>query len=447
MKETRRMKSTLGLIVLLMVAAGLWALSPAARSVAAPAVVVTFTVDNPNDLLDNDTSDGVCTPGSCSLRAAVMQANQMTGPGVNIILPSGTYTLTRPPLSVDGDDSGDLNLSAPLSGHPVISILGAGAATTFIDGYQQDRVFHVEAGRTAFISGVTIRDGLNVQPYLAGGGGGIKNDGTLTLLNCVLSANQSGDGGGLQNHGQASVSLCAFSGNRAGLGGGIYNNGTLTLTQSTISSNSVTFSGGGLYNAPGGLLAMGNSTLTLNSADGDGGGIYNYGTAQVYNTTIVANDADHDQDGGSAGGVYNDANATFSLRNTLIAGNTFANSPQYAECTGTLGIYGINLIGFAPSPQTCTFTGSGIVFPLNALDYLGQLRNNGGATETIALLQGNNGIDSGVGLGCIGPDGAPLSTDQRGAARFTDGDGDGIAICDIGAFEYRPPLLLPLIQR
>src|SRR5207247_2178651 len=63
---------------------------------------------------------------------------------------------------------------------------------------------------------------------------------------------------------------------------------------------------------------------------------------------------------------------------------------------------------------------------------LGPLENNGGLTATQALLPASPAIDAGDDSGC--PD-----TDQRGAPRPVDGNGDGIAACDIGAFELQPP--------
>src|SRR3954463_15019228 len=73
-------------------------------TLAAP-TTVTFMVDTTLDLIDSDTSDGVCSAGSCSLRAAITQANVIPGPGVTIVLPPGIYKLTRPPAGADGTDS------------------------------------------------------------------------------------------------------------------------------------------------------------------------------------------------------------------------------------------------------------------------------------------------------------------------------------------------------
>ena len=70
-----------------------------------------FTVDSFADELDNDTSDGLCQTDAneCTLRAAVMQANTTSGLGATILLPAGTYTLTRPATGPDDATSGDLN--------------------------------------------------------------------------------------------------------------------------------------------------------------------------------------------------------------------------------------------------------------------------------------------------------------------------------------------------
>ncbi len=445
-------------------------LSGAPRAQAAP-WAAPFTVDSPLDQIDATTADGICAtapPIHCTLRAAVMQANAITGPGVTILLPSGTYTLTRPIANANGADNGDLNLTAPPSGNPVISIIGAGAQSTIIDTNQLDRAISVAANRTALISGVTIRNGYRTN---ANDGGGILNSGVLTVSQSIVTHSEATNGGGVANFGELTVIQSSVNDNQAVYGGGIYNNGTLHVNQSTVrgnhadtwgaglmndeimfvslstvSQNDADEHGGGIYNANS--LYVIQSTLSGNSAKTTGGGLFNYDnkTSNIYNSTIVFNDADSDADsveGGAAGGVYNGPSGVVSMRNTLVAGNTLRNAPIYEECFGTLGSYGRNLIGTdADSVSACTVTdGDGSHTFLNSLALIGPLQNNSGPTWTHALLPGSNAIDGGDPVqGCVDYAG-PLTTDQRGAARVIG------PRCDIGAFEHRPPLYLPLLLR
>ena len=288
-----------------------------------------------------------------------MQANRTTGLGATILIPAGTYTLTIPFAGVDGEENGDLNLTTPGSGSPVITITGAGAGVTIIDANHLDRVFHVHPDRGAAISDVTIRNG-----YLAGAnanGGGIYNEGSLTVSRAAISANHVavGQGGGINNAPLASLTLVnsTLSQNSSDyFGGAIDNSGSLDLRNSTLSQNTAltvggaisssgtlkvssstifgngSNDGGGIYTGTGTLYVI-NSTISQNYANTNGGGILKYGTSglvALYNTTIIDNDADHDRDqlGGIGGGVYSGAGARFIVVNTLIAGNTIVKFPD-----------------------------------------------------------------------------------------------------------------------
>ena len=116
--------------------------TPAANAQQPPALVV-YNVNTVADLVDDNVADGIChtSANTCSLRAAVMQANHLGTPGiVRIQVPAGTYVLSRLPNASNGEDSGDLNLTAPLSAAQSIAIIGAGATSTFIDGNLSDGV-------------------------------------------------------------------------------------------------------------------------------------------------------------------------------------------------------------------------------------------------------------------------------------------------------------------
>lgn len=397
----------------------------------------TFTVNSMLDGVDDDVSDGVChtAANTCTLRAAIMQANRAGGLGATIVLPAGTYVLTRPPSGTDGEDSGDLNLTTPAGGAPLITISGAGASTTIIDANQIDRVLTVEASATALISGVTIRGGYTIS----NDGGGILNSGTLTLDRVAITQNHAANlGGGINNRYTLTVRDSSVVANTSQLGaGGLFNEGTAALIRSTFSLNTA-YLGGGIYNYRS--MTIVDSTVAGNEALTDGGGIYaveNHDAAtNIYSSTIAYNDADRDRQGaGYGGGIHIDTylGGAFNIRNTLITGNTVGNTPIYDDCAVSNGAYvnswGVNLIGTSAGCLISTVAGTWNYFSGS----LGGLQNNGGPTDTIALLSGgyNNAIDGGdPAQGCVDDAGATLATDQRGFARTIG------SACDIGAFEF-----------
>ena len=107
-----------------------------------------------------------------------------------------------------------------------------------------------------------------------------------------------------------------------GEGGGIRNDGTLTVSNSTFSGNQGNNCGGGIYNNTSGTLTVSNSTFAGNQGNNSGGGIANLGTLTVSNSTFAGNRAGH------GGGVYNGGTAT--LKNTIVA-----NSPAGGNCAGS----------------------------------------------------------------------------------------------------------------
>ena len=99
-----------------------------------------------------DTNDGTCDVSDCSLREAITAANAAGG-HQSIDLPAGTYTLTRTGSGEDGNVWGDLDITDD------VTINGAGAETTIIDGNGTDRVLHVFSSATVVVGDVTIRNG------------------------------------------------------------------------------------------------------------------------------------------------------------------------------------------------------------------------------------------------------------------------------------------------
>lgn len=283
------------------------------------------------------------------------------------------------------------NLTISISLH----IIGAAATTTIIDGGGAGTVFVISSGTAKVtLSNLTIRNGS------APAGGGIYNNGTLTISNSTVSGNV------------ATASKLA-----GGTGGGIFSSGSLTVSDSTVSGNyaagAFAFArpaeGGGVTN--GYSLTIINSTLSGNRTGplGVGGAIWG-GHAAINNSTISGNSAFR------GGGIAVDA----TIQNSIVANNSGGN------CAGVMTSNGYNL----SSDNTCNFHGPG---DLNNSDpLLGALQNNGGPTQTMALLPGSPAIDAGNPSGCTDGSGHLLKTDQRGMPRSDPEDSGG---CDMGAYE------------
>ena len=411
-------------------AAGLWIVSiviPVLAIAQNPPMVIIYRVTTTADLIDDNLADGVChtSANTCSLRAAVIQANHLTTPNlvVQISVPTGTFVLTR---NTNGniEENFDLNLTTPLAVNQQIVIEGAGAKGTIIDGNQTDRLIYVENGRIAELSKLTLRHGQSDD------GGAIYNTGLLTVRDCVIEDNHTvngGDGGGIYNAAELVLQNTTIRSNTASNGGGIYAAGSTTIRNSTLSSNA-SINGGGIYN--GVSLIITNSTLSANTADSDGGGIYSYRDAFLYSVSLVRNiaDVDHDINGGLGGGAYAEPGARTVLVNTLVAGNGINGGFDDDDCDGSFELYGFNLFGEAVH---CSFTGNGgLAYNFMSVDSIGPLRDNGGPTFTHALLSGSEAIDATAPQGCIEQSGGPLLNDQRGAPRIAG------ARCDVGAYEY-----------
>jgi predicted outer membrane repeat protein len=175
-------------------------------------------------------------------------------------------------------------------------------------------------------------------------------------------------------------------------------------------------------------LTLSNVTVSGNTATGQGGGLYNDGAADpagdggiliCRNCTISDNHAPIG--GGVAFAAARPGTARFA--DSVIGGNSASASP---DCDGELTSQGHNLI---QDTTGCAVTGDTTGNIAGAEPGLGPLADNGGPTRTHALRPDSPAVDAG-GDPC-------LAVDQRGVPRPQDGDGDGLATCDIGAYEYR----------
>ena len=166
-------------------------------------------------------------------------------------------------ITLNGDNG-------PLVLNKDLTIRGPGAARLTISGNNATEVFSIDAGATDTITGLTIADG-NADGI---GGGGIDNEGTLTLDDSTLSDNHADEallgGGGILNAGTMTIDHSAVFGNHAdgGEGGGIFNAGNLTLNFSVVFGNSALV-GADLDNdtADGGTVTLNHSLVGVR-ADG-----------------------------------------------------------------------------------------------------------------------------------------------------------------------------------
>lgn len=421
----------------------------------------TFVVNSAADVPDATPGDGVCETATnnnvCTLRAAVQESNALAGADT-IQLQSGvTYLLVHQSLRIQ--DS--------------VSVNGAGASNTIIDGdgnITSDRVFTIDKciddqvdssysciiGKLiAQIHGVTIKNGLsdfgagiqsdgdltitdsiisdNVNPnYEASYVGAVADGGSLDLERSTVSNNVSGDFGAIwvESGASATIVACTIAGNSeptGGYGGGLAVSGTATVRDSVIKGNSAQ-DGGGIYQV--GALDLINSTVYGNTSSDSGGGVFIGNSAvstNLYNATITGNEANADANtSGSGGGVA--ANGGGYFQNTIIADNWSQTSviAYPDDCSGFMDSLGYNVVS-AIDTSHCTLNGAVTV----ADPKLGPLQNNGGPTDTQALLAGSPAIDAGNPSGCTDELGATLTTDQRGYPRPSG------AACDIGAFEFQ----------
>lgn len=442
----RALVSCLALAVLL--------LAPFATGTAQP--VFSGTQRVVTTLADEDNGDlNPLNGAGTSLREAI----KYSGPGDRVVFlagVTGTMFLPLGELSVTHDliIIGPGSLWLELNGNDVHRILNTTPGVLL----QLERLT-LSSGRAADGAAILSRGGLWLSQVLArwntatvrGGaifhGGGILSIGSSRFEHCdaglvggavsamsgttfislsEFEANSSGGGGAVHVESSAGPGLienASFSGNTAlGAGGAILVSvgGNIQLSRSTLDGNRSAASGGGIANA--GTLAIVGSTISGNTADEVGGGFWNNATASCDYVTIARNDA------ATGGGVFDGSDLQF--RRTLIAENTAANG---LDVSGAVTSNGNNLVGVGNGSGGWTASDSvgTTTQPMNAA--LDDLRMNGGATKTHALLACSRAIDAAVVTPAV-----PL--DQRGMSRSAHGDHNGVALPDIGAFELQAPL-------
>jgi beta-glucanase (GH16 family) len=330
---------------------------------------------------------------------------------------------------------GNIGFAPELAGQPItnltpltlaknVTIDGAAAPGLSISGGGAVRVLEVNAAATATVKNLTLKNGYGWQ--LAGG---VLNNGKLTLDHVVVTANtqatDAGDfwqgGGGIYNGEGATLALInsTVAGNNARWSGGaIYGfwSSKIDIVRSTISGNTSGDVGGAIRSL--GNVTIVNSTLSGNTATGwHGGAIFHTdGAMEITNSTLTNNAGPDWAPSAIFLGSFNANVPTLKLTNTIISGNRHYACDHWTGAS-VLTSGGHNLV----QDDTCNPAATDLI---GVDSLLGPLADNGGPTQTHALIAGSPAIDA-------GDDAAAPAVDQRGVARPQG------ARSDIGAVEQQ----------
>ena len=379
-----------------------------ARTVGEATDIGAFEVQDdggeaPTDIIvstTEDENDGDFSQGDLSLREAIALANEREGADTITFasdLSSGTITF---------NESNEREIIINDS----VAINGLGQDNLTLDG---GFIFNVESGVDLAI------DGLNLV------GGKIDSFGDLTLTNSTISQtiarSGSSDNSSIISRGTLNLSNSTIEDSDGGGNLGVLiESGTAKIERSTIANHEGVLGGAGIIVRTDAVADIINSTVTNNSARGNAG-IGNSGTANITNSTVVNNNG-----GIGAGGVNTFSDGITTITSSIIANNTGAGDGPLGDVNGEFISGGNNLIG--NGDDASGFVESDLVGTLdNPIDpQLGELQDNGGSTQTFALLEGSPAIDAGSNP-------KDLETDQRGSG-FDRTVGGGT---DIGAFEVQ----------
>ncbi len=253
------------------------------------------------------------------------------------------------------------------------------------------------------IRGNTAKDGGGIR--------GIHSD--PTLVNCMVIGNTaSNNGGGIccDYNCNPVLDTCTIKGNTASReGGGFFGSNNASFSNCTISENFASNGGGG------GVYSQGDDTLTnctisRNSSKGPGGGVYCFnGDVTLTNCVVTKNTASQ------GGGVYCSSSSVSTLTNCILWGDT---PDELGTSYGEISVTYSNIQGSWP--------GNGNIDTDPQFTF----------TDDFHISPNSPCIDAGTN----GLEGTALSEDADGNVRPLDGNGDGIAMADMGIYEFNPTI-------
>ncbi|QEE26922.1 hypothetical protein FTW19_02220 [Terriglobus albidus] len=333
-------------------------------TVTAPLLVVTTATDDAGTAANCtlQTTRGTGTDASCSLRDALLQAASLGAGDITFdstrFATAQTISLTHSTLTipsyttVTGATSGS---GATLTN--LVTVQGGGSSSNF-------SVFEVNGGTDA----AAMRNLIVANGYIDSQGGGLLNNGTLTITDCTFANNYAGGyatgggngGGAIFTSGDLTIVGSTFSGNISAPGGAIgANSGTVTIINSTFSANSA------IATKAGGAIFVNNATVTISGStfsgntSAGGGAIFNYGTLAVSNSILTDNTPNDCGNGGSGACPTNGfAGNVVGLGNLASLGNYGGPTQTMIPLPGSAGICA-GVIASIPSGITLDQRGYG----------------------------------------------------------------------------------------
>jgi predicted outer membrane repeat protein len=317
--------------------------------------------------------DNICPCNEGGIRGAIAQ-----GPG--------TYTFDcEEPTTITTSQEIELDEDVVLDGRGLLTV----------DGGQRHRVFSVPSDRTVGLVGLAIINGNETDEH----GGGVRNEGTLTVESCTLSGNNAGRAGGCRTN---DLSLLCSE------GGAIWNTGTLTVSATTMTGNSAHF-GGAIGNRAGATTVL-DAEIIGNLASGcrgvgavvcsGGGGVWNSATLTMENTRVEDSTADW----GAA--LYTRAAATLTRC-------TFLDNAAGFDGGGALNFETLELVATSFDGNTAGQNGGGIANP-----------SPGVLSVTTSTLSNNQAASAGGGV--YNPSGASAAMMSSTLSSNTAETGGGI---------------------